>query len=51
MLKFTRSQRATTPTVGDRRGRAGRIAWWAGWIVLAAVSMTVTYILLVLAGR
>ena len=51
MLKFTRSQRGTTPTAGDRRGSAVRIAWWAGWAVLAAVSMTVAYILLVVAGR
>ena len=51
MLKFTRAQRGTTPPAGGRRGRGARIAWWAGWVVLAAVSMTVTYILLVVAGR
>ena len=32
-------------------GRAARIAWRTGWILLALVSMTVTYVALVVAGR
>jgi hypothetical protein len=31
--------------------RAARIAWRAGWVLLAAITMAVAYILLVVAGR
>jgi hypothetical protein len=32
-------------------GRAARIAWRTGWILLALVGMAVTYVALVVAGR
>jgi hypothetical protein len=31
--------------------RPARIAWRAGWVALALVSMAVTYVVLVVAGR
>jgi hypothetical protein len=51
MPKFTRPHPAAAPTRGSRPGRAARVAWRAGWILLAAVSLAVTYVLLVVAGR
>jgi hypothetical protein len=34
-----------------RPGRAARIAWRAGWVLLALISMAVSYGVLVYAGR
>ena len=34
-----------------RAQRAARRAWRAGWVVLAALSLALTYILLVVVGR
>ena len=31
--------------------QASRVAWWVGWVLLAVVSVSVTYGVLVLAGR
>jgi hypothetical protein len=42
---------AQRPPPPRRPGRAGAIAWRAGWVLLAAASMAVAYILLVVAGR
>jgi hypothetical protein len=33
------------------RGRAARIAWRAGWVLLALVTMAITYGALVYGGR
>jgi hypothetical protein len=35
----------------SRRDRAAQVAWRAGWVLLAVVSLAVAYILLVVAGR
>lgn len=35
----------------QRRRRLGRVLWPLGWVVLVAVSGTVAYLLLVIAGR
>jgi hypothetical protein len=51
MLKFTKGHRASTPPPSGRWARTAWVAWRAGWVVLAAVSMAVTYVLLVVAGR
>jgi hypothetical protein len=32
-------------------GRAARIAWRAGWVLVALISMAITYSALVYAGR
>jgi hypothetical protein len=34
-----------------RTGRVAWVAWWTGWILLAAVSMIVAYGALVIVGR
>jgi hypothetical protein len=39
------------PVVPRRPSLAARIAWWAGWVILAIVSMAVTYGALVYGGR
>jgi hypothetical protein len=39
----------SVPTKRGHRGR--RIAWRAGWVLLALVSFCVAYVLLVAAGR
>jgi len=31
--------------------RASRVAWWIGWLLLAVVSFSVTYGVLVFTGR
>jgi hypothetical protein len=41
----------TRPSPPPRPGRAARIAWRTGWVLLAAVSMSVAYVLLVFGGR
>ncbi len=51
MPESTSPHPAAVPPRGRRPGRAARVAWRAGWILLAAVSMAVTYVLLVVAGR
>ena len=45
------AQRGDTPPGSGRRGRAARIAWRAGWVLLALLSLPVTYVLLVVTGR
>ncbi|MGD0924343.1 MAG: hypothetical protein ABR926_04035 [Streptosporangiaceae bacterium] len=42
---------APGPAPSPHRGRAGRVAWRIGWVLLAAVSMCVTYAALVFIGR
>ncbi len=42
---------APGPAAPRRRGRAGRVAWRTGWVLLALVSMGVTYAALVVIGR
>jgi hypothetical protein len=47
-------QQSTEPhhhALPRRPGRAARIAWRAGWILLALVSMAISYIALVYTGR
>jgi hypothetical protein len=40
------------PAPGPREpGWASRVAWWIGWVLLAVVSFSVTYGVLVFAGR
>ena len=42
---------AAPPATSRRRHRGRRIAWRAGWLLLAVVSFCVSYVLLVAAGR
>jgi hypothetical protein len=39
------------PAATPRRHRGRRIAWRAGWVLLALVSFCVAYVLLVAGGR
>jgi hypothetical protein len=39
------------PAVTPRRHRGRRIAWRAGWVLLALVSFCLGYVLLVAGGR
>jgi hypothetical protein len=40
------------PALGPREpGWASRVAWWIGWVLLAVVSFSVTYGVLLFAGR
>jgi hypothetical protein len=48
---MTKSSASTSPAPPHTPGRIGRIAWRAGWVLLAAVSMTLAYAGLVVAGR
>ena len=41
----------TPPATTQRRHRGRRIAWRAGWLLLAVVSFWVSYVLLVAGGR
>jgi hypothetical protein len=45
------TESSASPNPSRPPGRAGRIAWRAGWVLLAAVSMTLAYAGLVVAGR
>jgi hypothetical protein len=40
-----------TPALPRHPGRAARLAWRTGWVVLALVSMAIAYAALVYAGR
>ena len=44
-------QSASPPATPHRRRRGRRIAWRAGWVLLALASFCVSYVLLVAAGR
>ena len=52
MPSSTPASQAITPPPGRSGGAAWavRLAWWAGWLLLALVSMTVAYGALVFAG-
>ena len=39
------------PVTSQPRHRGRRIAWRAGWVLLALVSLCVAYVLLVAGGR
>ena len=39
------------PVIPHQRHRGRRIAWRAGWVLLALVSFCVAYVLLVAGGR
>jgi hypothetical protein len=42
---------ALPPPEPREPGRASRVAWWIGWVLLVVVSFSVTYGVLVFAGR
>lgn len=48
MPKFGKAQHTMTP---PRGGRIRRVAWRIGWVLLTAVSLILTYGLLVFVGR
>lgn len=48
MMQSTESHRHALPR---RPGRTARMAWRTGWVLLALISMAVTYGELVYAGR
>jgi hypothetical protein len=45
------SNEQQSPALPRQHGRAARIAWRTGWVLLALVSMAVTYAVLVYIGR
>ena len=42
---------ASPPAAPPGPGRASRVAWWIGWLLLAVVSVSVTYGVLVFTGQ